>query len=317
MKIAVVGAGAWGKNIVNTLHELGSLGAIVDPSETVRASFADKAPGFDSLEACINQVDAVAIATPGHTHFELAKQALRAGKDVFIEKPMVLSTGDAREICQIGEEKDLVVMVGHLLIYHPAIRFIKEQIESGRIGKLSSLHQERLNLGRARRFESVLWSIGVHDIAVLNYLMGHAPIKVTMDGQSVLQPGIEDDAYVHLGYPNNVHAHLHCSWLWPYTRRTLTVVGTEAMLVYDELKQTVTLHKKSIDANLANVNDGEEAIYEGTGKPLTLELQHFIDCSKGRQTPDSDGRSAVDVLEVIERCEEKGAAQALVSEAVI
>jgi predicted dehydrogenase len=305
VKVAVVGAGNWGKNIVRTLDELNTLGAIVDPSEAIRESFASLAPTFESIDAVLSneEINAVAIATPGHTHYQAARQALLAGKDVFVEKPLVLSSAEGEELCRIAEETGRILMVGHLLIYQPAIRFMKEQLDKGIIGKVKSLHQERLNLGRARQFENVLWSIGVHDIASALYLVGDSPIRVQMTGQNVLQPEIADDIYVHMSFENNVLVHIHCSWLWPVLRRQLTVVGEKGMLVFDEPSQSIRLHKKRIDENLANVDEGEEIIFENKGKALTLELEHFLDCCKTRKTPITDGRSAVEVLRVMERAE--------------
>lgn len=303
MKIGVIGAGNWGKNIVKTLAELEVLGGIVDYSEDNRAKVSEFGQTFDHEDPLLTnpEIHGIAIATPGHTHFEVAKKCLLAGKDVFVEKPMVLSSAQGDELVRLAAEHGRVLMVGHLLIYQPAITFIKKAISDGMIGKLASLHQERLNLGRARAVENVLWSIGVHDIAVLLYLIGEAPTSVSAFGQKVLQPSIDDDVYVHMGFgTGDVLAHVHSSWLWPVLRRCLTVVGSEGMLVYDELAQNVTLHKKSIDESLASINLGEEIVFEGAGKPLTLEMEHFIHCIATRETPISDGKSAVEVLRVIE-----------------
>ena len=191
-------------------------------------------------------------------------------------------------------------MTGHLLLYQPAIQFIKKYIDDGKLGKIHSLHQERLNLGRARNAENVLWSLGVHDIAVLLYLIDKTPEKVIATGQHVLQDKIEDDTYLHMTFEGGLVAHLHNSWLWHEKHRMLNVIGEKAMLTYDELEQTVILHNKTIDSNLQNQDNGSELIYKGEGQPLRLECEHFLNCCATREKPVSDGASALEVIKILE-----------------
>ncbi|MGB4412450.1 MAG: Gfo/Idh/MocA family oxidoreductase, partial [Atribacterales bacterium] len=200
-----------------------------------------------------------------------------------------------------AQENSCLLMVGHLLLYQPAIRWIKGFIAQGNLGKLYSLHEERLNLGRARAVENALWSLGVHDVALFLDIVGEKPREIKVTGQQALQPGIEDDVYLHLSFPGGVFAHLHASWLWPEKRRRLTVIGEEGMLVYDEIAQTVTWHKKSINSKLENVDKGEEVVFRGDAEPLKIELSHFIECCKNRAKPYSDGESAVAVVQVLEK----------------
>jgi predicted dehydrogenase len=247
------------------------------------------------------EIDAVSIATSAPTHFEIARSFLRAGKDVLVEKPITLSSEEAEALRDLAAENGRVLMVGHLLMYHPAVVAIRDAIEAGRIGKLLSLHQERLNLGRARAVENVLWSLGVHDVAVLLYLVGCGPESVEATGHAALQPTVEDDMYLHMRFPGGIQAHLHCSWLWPELRRRLTVVGTEGMLVFDEVEKTVVLHRKRIDERLENVNEGTETLFSGSAQPLTLELQHFLDRVRDRTMPRSDAASALEVVRVLEK----------------
>ena len=172
------------------------------------------------------------------------------------------------------------------------------------MGKVFTILQERKKLGRARKVENVLWSFGVHDVAVLLHLVGEAPVKVSAVGHCGLQEdlGIEDDVYLHLDFSNGIQAHLHNSWLWPENRRCLTIVGSKGVLVYNEIEQTVKLHRQRIDPETLDItNEGEEIVHEGAKQPLEIELAHFLDCIKSRETPKSDGRSGLEVIRVLEK----------------
>lgn len=305
MKVAVIGAGAWGKNIIRSLSELDVLAAVIDLSPEKCAEYAQTYPGAaiyrDYREAIAADYDAFVIATPTPLHYEIARAALEADKDVLIEKPMTATSLQARSLAQLAEERGRILMAGHLLLYQPAINWIKEFLDAGKLGPLYSVHQERLGLGRARPLENVLWDSGVHDLAVLLMLVGNVPCGIRASGHRIVQPTIEDDVYVHLEFPCGVRANLHSSWLWPETRRRLVVRGAEGMLVYDELEQTVTLHRKGITPDLHNRDDGSEIILRGNGQPLQLELQHFLDRVQDRRPPLSDGDSALQVIEVLEQ----------------
>lgn len=307
MKIGVIGAGNWGKNIVNNLRDLGALSGVADAVEENRQRAEESSPGietFDNHDDLIDAgYDAVAIATPAHTHFDIAKQAMLKGLDVFVEKPMTLGASDAEALCEIAQSEGRILMVGHLLLYQPAISYIKEALVSGDIGKVFTMHQRRSKLGRARAVENTLWSFGVHDVAVLLYLSGQSPCGVNVAGHCGLQPNVEDDTYLHLNFPDGSMAHLHNSWLWPRVERGLVIVGEKGMLVYDEVAQTVSLAKKTIDADLQNVDQGEEVVFEGSGQPLKIELEHFIDSCQTRNTPKSSGQNGLDVVSVLEQAE--------------
>ncbi|MDB5098498.1 MAG: Gfo/Idh/MocA family oxidoreductase [Cyanobacteria bacterium RYN_339] len=301
--VAVIGAGNWGKNLVTNFHALGVLASVSEASPALREGLFKQYPDLpvyaDYQEVLAGDVPAVAIATPVPTHYPIAKEALLAGKDVFVEKPITLSLAEAEDLAELARKLDRVLMVGHLLLYQPAIQWIKQYLAAGELGTVHSLHQERMNLGRARTVENVLWSFGVHDVAVLLHLVGAAPTHIQATGQRVLQAKVEDDVYLHLGFPQGVQAHLHTSWLWPERRRGLTVVGSLGMLVYDEIAQTVTLHKKGITPDLANRDYGAEVVFSGSGEPLKLELQHFLDRVADRAAPLSDGASGVEVVRVL------------------
>jgi predicted dehydrogenase len=309
MKAAVIGAGMWGRNIVRTLGSMGALDSVAELDAGLRDELFRTYPDltiYDNLDSVLkSNAPAVCIAVPAPWHYEVAKKSLENGKDVFVEKPMTLSVTDAEDLVRIARERDRVLMVGHLLLYQPAVQWIKKAIGAGMIGRLKSIHQRRLGLGRARAVENVLWSLGVHDVAVALYLIGAGPERIDIQGQRVLQPDIEDDVYVAMTFPSGVRSYLHCSWLWPVKERGLTVVGTDAMLVYSELEQTITLHRKSIGPDLTNIDNGEEVVYEGSGQPLTLELTHYLECWAERKKPISNGESGVEVVKVLQTASER------------
>lgn len=304
-RIGVVGAGAWGKNIVRTLHEMGALAGVAEMGEPARQAVVEaypEIPVFTDVHELLNQdLHGVAIAAPAPVHHLVAKEALSNGLHTFVEKPMTLNSDDADDLVQLADAQDCVLMVGHLLIFQPAIAFMKHFIDEGRLGQTYSLHHERLNLGRARKVENVLWSLGVHDVAVCLHLAGESPSEVEYFGQSVLTPGIDDDSMLHLRFPSGKVGHVHNSWLWPSMRRRLTVIGEKGMLVYDEPNQTVTFHDKGVNADLTNRDAGSQVIFEGQGQPLRTEMQAFLDACETGKRPISDGRSGLEVVRVLEQ----------------
>jgi predicted dehydrogenase len=306
MKVGLIGAGGWGRNLARTLHELGALGGIAELRPELRAELSALYPDVpiypDQHLLLERDLPAMVIATPAATHFSIAKEALLAGKHVFVEKPLALATHEAEELVALARKQGRVLMVGHLLLYQPAVRWLKEFLDSGALGEIWSLHQERLNLGRVRTVENALFSLGVHDVALLLYLVGQAPERVAAQGQAVLQPNVEDDVYLHLWFPRGVQAHIHASWLWPERRRRLTAIGAKGMLIYDEAEQAISLHRKGINPDLTNRDEGAEVVFhgQGRGEPLRLELLHFLDCLAEGKRPLSDGESAVPVVRVLE-----------------
>ncbi|OIQ12671.1 Gfo/Idh/MocA family protein [Neomoorella thermoacetica] len=309
MTVGIIGAGNWGKNLVRTFFSLGRLAGVAEVNPATRQWLAAAYPGlpvysdYGDLLAC--DIAAVAIATPAATHYQVAREALLAGKDVFVEKPLALSRAEAEELVALAESKNRILMVGHLLLYQPAVQWLKRYLESGAIGPVAFLTQERLKLGRVRPVENVMWSFGVHDIAVLLYLVGQKPQQVKAYGRCFLQKEIEDDVYLHLRFPGGIAAHLHVSWLWPEQRRLLTIVGSKAMLVYDEVQQRLTLYKKRVTPDLQSEDAGSEVVFQGDGEPLLLECRHFLDRVADRRRPLSDGRGALDVIAVLEEAEKQ------------
>lgn len=309
MKVGVVGAGAWGKNHVKTLHEMGVLGGVVEMAEPLREAVRSDFPGvpvFSSLEEALADeamtgVEAFVVATPAPTHAAVAETLFGAGRHVLVEKPMTLDVADAERIVRAAESAGKTLMVGHLLLFQPAIQFIKTYLDEGRLGRVRTLTQRRSKLGRARSVENVLWSFGVHDVAVLLYLVGEAPAESSAVGHSALTEGVDDDVHLHMKFANGVVANLHNSWLWPRVERELIVTGEKGMLVYDELNQQVILHRKTIDTDLQNVDEGSEVVFEGAAQPLRLELEHFLECCESGATPIADGANGVDVVRVLEK----------------
>ena len=305
MQVVAIGAGAWGKNIIRNLAELEVLAGLVEPNATRRAEFAARYPQArvhaDWREALAGDYDAVAIATPTAVHYEVAEAALHAGKDVYVEKPITPTSAEARALNELAQRQDRILMVGHLLLYQPAVAWIREYVSGGAIGELFSIRHERLNLGRVRSAENVIWDIGVHDMAVMLYLVGEQPQRVRGTGHRMLHLPVEDEVHVHLEFANGVRGNLHTSWLWPDTNRRTIVRGARGMLVYDEVAQTVTHYHRWIDETLQNRDEGSEVVFRGDGQPLRLELQHFLDRVADRRPARSDGASAVAVIETLER----------------
>jgi predicted dehydrogenase len=309
VRVAVLGAGRWGRNLVSNLNALGALHSVSDPSPQIRSELAS-AYG-DRLQLAEDHaevmgdpaIDAVVIATPATTHATLAIEALRAGKHVFVEKPFTLTVEDAELVVKEAEAANRTLMVGHLLLYQPAIVWMRDFLRSGRIGWVASLYQDRLSLGTVRTVENSLWSLGVHDVAAILYLEGLEPVRTATWGEAIIQPGVQDDMHLHMQFANGAEAHIHNSWLWPERRRRLTVVGTEAMVVYDELTQTVQLHRRRVNANLTVQDDGCEVVFRGDPEPLRHELEHFLACVRDGVEPRSSGASAVAVIRVLSQAD--------------
>jgi len=306
--VAVVGCGAWGRNHVRTFHELEALGGVVEVSPALRDEVRAAYPGvpvWGSLDQALEHVQGVVIATPAPSHGALATRALEAGKGVLVEKPMTLDALEAQDLVGLARAAGRPLMVGHLLLYQPAVRELKRLLDAGAVGRVLRIHQERLNHGRVRSTENVLWSLMPHDLAVLCLLMGGGPLEVQATGAAFLQPGIHDDVHLDLGFPGGRSAHIHASWYWPVKQRGLTVLGDQGMLVYDEADQSLTLHRKHLrggepPVGLAPLDAGQERVFAGHGEVLRLEAMHFLDCLASGAPPLSDGQSGVEVIRVLE-----------------
>lgn len=309
--VAVVGAGAWGKNHVRAFHELGALGGVVETSPGLRQRLRLDFPGvpvWSCLEMAFDQVEGLVIATPAPSHAALAARALAAGLGVLVEKPMTLDTAMAETLVSLAETSGKPLMVGHLLLYQPAIQELKRQLELGLVGRVLRVHQHRLNLGQVRATENVLWSLAPHDVAVLLYLLDGPPETVSATGAAFLQPGITDDVHLELTFAGGRSAHIHACWYWPEKRRGLRVMGESGMVVYDEEDQSLVLQRRHLKGGpgpegLGSVDRGPVRLFRGEGQALLREAQHFLACLASGAKPLSDGRSGVEVIRVLEAAE--------------
>jgi predicted dehydrogenase len=312
-KVGVVGLGYWGPNLARNFDELGALGALCDLDGSLRERFAARHPAatmysdYDELLAD-DSIGGVVIATPVPTHYALAKRALEAGKHALVEKPPAMRGSEMEELVALAQERQRVVMPGHLLLYHPGVQKLKELIDTGELGEVLCVYGNRQNLGKIRRDENALWSLGVHDLSVVLYLLGEEPSEVTAQGRDFLTEGVEDVVFCYLRFPSGRIAHMHLSWLDPHKMRRITVVGREKMVVFDdmELDQKVTIYDKAPES--APTSYGEWLTRSGDVfspkiphvEPLKLECQAFLDLMDGG----GDGqRVAADGLKVVRTLE--------------
>jgi predicted dehydrogenase len=313
LRIGVAGLGYWGPNLARNFDELAELVWLCDVSEDVRARFAERYPHArttgefeDMLED--DSLDAVVIATPVPTHYELARRALQAGKHALVEKPPATLGAEMAELCDLAAERDLVLMPGHLLLYHPGVQKLKELIDSGELGEVLCVYGNRQNLGIVRTNENALWSLGVHDLSVILYLLDEEPQIALAHGRDFLTEGVEDVVFCYLRFPSQKIAHMHLSWLDPHKMRKITVVGREKMAVFDdmELERKVTVYEKAPWKRAETYGEWQTRsgdIYIpkiATDEPLRLECQAFIALVDGdgdRRKVAQDGARVVRALE--------------------
>ena len=319
--IAVVGCGYWGKNLVRNLAELGALHTICDSSPEVIERLHKLYPNVNietSFERVLadNEIKGVVVSSPAELHYSMAKQALLAGKDVFVEKPFVSNSSEGQELVELSEEQKLILMVGHLMLYHPAVDVLKRHIQSDDLGELYYLYSTRVNLGQVRSDESALWRLAPHDISLFLYLLGTHPEVVSAQGISYVQPHLEDVVFITLRFPKNVLAHIHVSWLDPHKIRQLTVVGSKKMAVFDDMDPQHKLRiydqgvvndddmVSSLSGTLALRSEGIFLPRVDLTEPLSLECRHFVNCIQSRTQPLSGGKQGLEVVRILERIEE-------------
>ena len=310
MKIAVVGAGYWGVNLVRIFHRLGVLDRICDFSTERLTKLSQDYAGVKmetSLDTILDDpaIDAVVIATPAERHYEMARKALLAGKDVYVEKPLTLRCEEAETLTTLAGQQKRILMVGHLLEFHPAITRLQELINQGELGKLEYIYSNRLNMGKVRREENALWSFAPHDISVILLLVGQMPIQVTATGGTYLQPNIADVTVSTMLFDRGVRAHLFVSWLHPYKEQKLVVVGERRMAVFDDVRKTekLQLYDKKIDlvnGQFVAAKPEAQTVSFSPDEPLLLECRHFLECIETRRTPKTDGHDGWRVLRVLE-----------------
>jgi len=312
IKVAVVGSGYWGKNLVRNYAELGTLAAICDNDPATLERLAGQYPGVEplkSLEPILDRGDiqAVAIATPAESHFALARQALMAGKHVYVEKPLVLNESQGEELAALAEERGLVLMVGHLLQYHPVFVKLKEMVGAGELGRINYIYSHRLNLGKIRREENNLWSFAPHDISMILALAGEEPRDVTATGGFYLQRFVADVTTTHLLFPSGMRAHIFVSWLHPFKEQKLVVVGERKMAVFDDTlpwadKLLIYPHSIQWESEVpVPVKAEAERVDVAEDEPLKAECRHFLGCIARGERPITDGREGLKVLRVLNR----------------
>ena len=316
VRVGVVGLGYWGPNLARNFDRLpgAELAWICDAREDALARWGvqfPKARATTSLDDLLGDatLDAVVVATHVPSHPELAIAALEAGKHCFVEKPLAQSVADAERVVACAAAGDRVLMVGHLLEYHPGVEKLKEIADSGDLGEIHYIYSNRLNLGKLRADENALWSLGAHDVSVVLRLAGNEePCEISAMGESYMQRGIEDVVFCYLRFPSGLAAHLHLSWLDPHKERRFTVVGARKMATFDdmEIERKVTLYDKGFDQDFSSY--GEYIARSGEAwnprisneEPLAIECRHFVECVASGATPRSDGASGLRVVRVLE-----------------
>ena len=311
-RVAVVGCGYWGRNLVRNFAELGVLAALVDHHHDVVTALCEKHGGrvaaFDEVLAD-RDIGAVAIVTPGPSHFTLAMQALEAGKQVYIEKPMTMSAAETRLLVAAAEKQRLTLMGGHILRYHSAFERLQGMVEAGNIGRVRHVVSERLNLGEILQDEDVIWALAPHDLSMVLALMGREPLRVACHGQAFLRPSVLDVATMHLAFDDNRSAEIRLSWMAPIKQQRLSVSGEGGMLVFDDTRpwsDKLTLFRPELDWNNPAVQPAPGqaiAVDVAQSEPLKAECRHFLDCVKNRSAPLTDGAESAAVLAVIERAQ--------------
>ena len=309
--LAVVGCGYWGRNLVRNFHELGSLGAICDVDakrlEELGQQFSIvTTQNFDDL-LDRPEIEAIAIAAPAAQHFALAKKAMLAGKDVFVEKPLALRVEEGEELVHLARKHSRILMVGHLLHYHPAVVALRRMIHEGDLGKVEYISSSRLNLGKLRTEEDILWSFAPHDISAILHLLDESPVRVAAQGASYLNNPISDVTLTVLSFASGVKAHIFVSWLHPYKEQKLIVVGDRKMAVFDdtETERKLVLYPHRIDwvNRLPVARKAEcEVVPLAKEEPLRNECLHFLECVRDRRTPRTDGENGLQVLKILHAC---------------
>jgi UDP-2-acetamido-3-amino-2,3-dideoxy-glucuronate N-acetyltransferase len=328
VRVSVIGAGYWGKNLVRNFHSLGALESVCDTNnetlERVRKEY--RVATTKDYDAILNEpaIDAVVIAAPAASHFDLARRALQAGKHVFVEKPLALNASEGKELVELANAQGAVLIVGHILEYHPAITELNRLIQQGHLGRIQYIYSSRLNLGKLRTEENILWSFAPHDISVILRILGEVPLYATAQGGSYLNPPIVDTTLSTLEFRNGVKAHIFVSWLHPFKEQRLCIIGTEKMAVFDDLepekKLVIYAHKVNwVDRKPVAERDGGQVIPIPKEEPLRKECEHFLECVRTVTKPRTNGEDALHVLEVLDACgrslNQNGARVPLIEEA--
>ena len=311
--VGLVGCGYWGKNLARNFHQLGALDWVCDESAAVLEGVKAAYPGVRTSRRFQELLDdaelrAIALASPAAQHHAMAKAALLAGKDVFVEKPIALKVKDAEELVALARKKKRVLMVGHILEYHPAVLKLKELLDAGELGEIHYVYSNRANLGKVRHEENILWSFAPHDISVILLLVGKDPEWATTSGQSYLRHDVADVTMTCLGFPGMARAHIFVSWLHPLKEQKLVVIGSRKMAIFDDVAKDAKLKifDKGIDMQEGRPvvrQTSEATLFFPDMEPLREELAHFVDSVRTRKTPRTDGENGLRVLRVLDACQ--------------
>jgi predicted dehydrogenase len=319
IRVGVIGCGYWGPKLARNFNDLPgtSLEAISDMRPDRLSEMKGLYPATNTThnhrDLLGDGVDAVVIATPVHTHYSLAKEALLAGKHVFVEKPLASSSSQALELVEIAAQKNLTLMVGHTFVYNPAVEAVREVVLSGQMGSIYYLNSTRANLGLLQPDINVMWDLAPHDISMLCYILNMQPYSVSARGATFVNKyrKLPEVVYLNIVFDGGIMANLRLSWLDPVKQRCLTIVGSQKMLVYDDIAENkVTIFDKGVDVYPYSVTEeqfrasyrhGEETIYPiAWREPLLIECEHFADCIRSRKQPRSSGQQGVNVIKVLE-----------------
>lgn len=322
VEIGQIGLGAWGKNLLRNFTSINQchvrMACDADDATCAGASEAFRGVVLTTRYEEVlkdDKIEAVVIATPPALHYKLAMEAIEAGKDVFVEKPLVLNLGDGKKLVKAALDNNRILMVGHIMEYHPASLQLKKYVEDGVLGEIYYLYSTRINLGKVRDIENSLWSFAPHDISLIIFLLDKYPLNVTATGSAYLQNNIEDVCFMTMHFKDKTMAHVHVSWLDPHKERKLTIVGSKKMVVFDDTQasEKIWLYDKGVESKLDYNTYGEYlSLRVGDitlprvpgGEPLRLECQHFLDCVKNRTQPRSDGRDGLRVLAVLQAAQQ-------------
>ena len=309
--ICVIGGGKWGENHIRTLFEMGNLGGIVEANPKRLKELLEKysVKGFQDVEAAIKEnFDGFTIAAPAPLHYEIAKLLIQNGKHVLVEKPMTLSSETSLELVELAKAKGVKLMVGHVLLFHPAIRKIKEVIDNGKIGTLYYIYSNRLNLGTVRTEENVFWSLAPHDVSIFDFFVGKPAISIKAQGQKFLQPNVYDSTLAQITYPDNIHGHIFTSWLHPFKEHRLVVIGSRGMISFEDSspEKEIKFYNKHIEFEQGipiKVENPTEIIPYENRQPLTEELKYFVE-NLDKKIEIANGQSGYEVVKVLEKAQQ-------------
>ncbi|MEW6358369.1 MAG: Gfo/Idh/MocA family oxidoreductase [Planctomycetota bacterium] len=312
VRVAVVGMGYWGKNLVRNLHELGALQVVCDSDPGREQAVKDSYPGVEftpdyAAVLADDRIHGIVLATPAVRHYQMAKEALEAGKDVYVEKPLALRVEEGQELTALAKRRNRILMVGHILRYHPAVVKLGELVDNGDLGRIRYLYSNRLNLGKIRTEENILWSFAPHDISVMLALLQEEPSHISCQGASYLNKDVADVTLSQFAFPSGVRAHIFVSWLHPFKEQRLVVVGSEKMAVFDDTAQEKLVlfpHRVEWKHRVPTAVKAEgQPVAIDPAEPLRVECAHFLECVTSRKIPTTDGAEGLRVLKILDACQ--------------